>query len=48
MHDCAVGDELVETPVQDYLKQLHSDLKKIIQICGGRYHVFNNRKKDLI
>lgn len=42
------GDELEETPIEDYLKELHSELKKIIKVCGGRYHVFNNRnKKDL-
>ncbi len=41
-------DELEETPIEDYLKELHSELKKIIKVCGGRYHVFNNRnKKDL-
>lgn len=42
------GDELEETPIEDYLKELHSELKKIIKVCGGRYHVFNNKnKKDL-
>lgn len=42
------GDELEETPIEDYLKELHSELKKIIKVCGGRFHVFNNRnKKDL-
>ncbi|XP_052406627.1 GTPase IMAP family member 4-like [Carassius gibelio] len=39
------GDELEERPIEDYLKELHSDLKKLIQVCGGRYHVFNNRNK---
>ncbi|RXN33679.1 GTPase IMAP family member 4-like protein [Labeo rohita] len=42
------GDALEERPIEDYLKELHSDLKKIIQICGGRYHVFNNRDKKSI
>lgn len=37
------GDELEERPIEDYLEELHSDLKKIIQVCGGRYHVFNNK-----
>ncbi|XP_073688646.1 GTPase IMAP family member 4-like [Garra rufa] len=37
------GDELEQRPIEDYLKELHSDLKAIIQVCGGRYHVFNNR-----
>ncbi|KAL1278186.1 hypothetical protein QQF64_024859 [Cirrhinus molitorella] len=40
------GDELEDKPIEDYLKEVHSDLKKIIQICGGRYHVFNNRGKN--
>ncbi|XP_048049372.1 GTPase IMAP family member 4-like [Megalobrama amblycephala] len=41
------GDELEDRPIEDYLKEVHPDLKKIIQICGERYHVFNNRdKKD--
>ncbi|XP_016403659.1 GTPase IMAP family member 4-like, partial [Sinocyclocheilus rhinocerous] len=39
------GDDLEEKPIEDYLKEVHSDLKKIIQLCGGRYHVFNNRDK---
>ncbi|XP_043081753.1 GTPase IMAP family member 4-like [Puntigrus tetrazona] len=40
------GDDLEERPIEDYLKELHSDLKAIIQIYGGRYHVFNNRDKS--
>ncbi|XDV12256.1 hypothetical protein PO909_000965, partial [Leuciscus waleckii] len=39
------GDELVGKPIEDYLKEGHPNLKKIIQICGERYHVFNNRDK---
>ncbi|ROL41032.1 GTPase IMAP family member 4 [Anabarilius grahami] len=41
------GDELEDRSIKDYLKDVHPDLKKIIQIFGERYHVFNNRdKKD--
>ncbi|XP_051745381.1 GTPase IMAP family member 4-like [Ctenopharyngodon idella] len=39
------GDELDDRPIEDYLEEVHPDLKKIIQICGERYHVFNNRNK---
>uniref|UniRef100_A0A673G049 AIG1-type G domain-containing protein n=1 Tax=Sinocyclocheilus rhinocerous TaxID=307959 RepID=A0A673G049_9TELE len=39
------GDELEEKPIEDYLKDSHSDLQKIIRTCGGRFHVFNNRNK---
>lgn len=37
------GDDLEDRRIEDYLKEIHPDLKKIIQICGQRYHVFNNR-----
>lgn len=40
------GDDLDDRPIKDYLQDVHSDLKKIIQICEGRYHVFNNRDKS--
>uniref|UniRef100_A0A671QP64 AIG1-type G domain-containing protein n=1 Tax=Sinocyclocheilus anshuiensis TaxID=1608454 RepID=A0A671QP64_9TELE len=40
------GDELEEKPIEDYLEDPHSDLKTIIRICGGRFHVFNNRNKN--
>ncbi|KTG44031.1 hypothetical protein cypCar_00028941 [Cyprinus carpio] len=38
------GDEL-EEPIEDYLKELHSELEQIIKISGGRVHVFNNRNE---
>ncbi|KAL0197752.1 hypothetical protein M9458_006292 [Cirrhinus mrigala] len=40
------GDELEERPIEDYLKELHPELKKIIRVCAGRCHVFNNRNKE--
>uniref|UniRef100_A0A3B1J253 GTPase IMAP family member 4-like n=1 Tax=Astyanax mexicanus TaxID=7994 RepID=A0A3B1J253_ASTMX len=40
------GDDLEEMTIEDYLKDTHPDLKKIIEVCGGRYHVFNNRDKE--
>ncbi|RXN33680.1 GTPase IMAP family member 4-like protein [Labeo rohita] len=40
------GDALEERPIENYLKELHSHLKKIIQIYGERYHVFNKIEKN--
>ncbi|XP_067283352.1 GTPase IMAP family member 8-like [Pseudorasbora parva] len=39
------GDDLEDRPIEDYLKEVHPNLKTIIQICEKRYHVFNNRDK---
>ncbi|XP_072550072.1 GTPase IMAP family member 4-like [Salminus brasiliensis] len=39
------GDDLEEKTIEEYLRGLHPDLKKILEVCGGRYHVFNNRDK---
>uniref|UniRef100_A0A3B1JHX2 GTPase IMAP family member 8 n=1 Tax=Astyanax mexicanus TaxID=7994 RepID=A0A3B1JHX2_ASTMX len=39
------GDDLEEKTIEEYLKGVHPDLKKILEVCGGRYHVFNNRDK---
>lgn len=30
---------------QDYLQKEHPDLRQIIEQCGGRYHVINNRQR---
>ncbi|KAL7850203.1 hypothetical protein SRHO_G00195520 [Serrasalmus rhombeus] len=40
------GDDLEEKTIEEYLEGVHPDLKKVIEICGGRYHVFNNRDKE--
>uniref|UniRef100_W5KSW4 GTPase IMAP family member 8 n=1 Tax=Astyanax mexicanus TaxID=7994 RepID=W5KSW4_ASTMX len=40
------GDDLEEKTLEDYLKGIHPDLKKILEVCGGRHHVFNNRDKE--
>ncbi|XP_072550238.1 uncharacterized protein [Salminus brasiliensis] len=39
------GDDLEEKTIDEYLEGVHPDLKKILEVCGGRYHVFNNREK---
>ncbi|XP_073713891.1 GTPase IMAP family member 7 [Misgurnus anguillicaudatus] len=35
------GDELTES-IEQTLSEARHDLKKIIDLCGGRYHVFDN------
>ncbi|KAI4899583.1 hypothetical protein NFI96_016491 [Prochilodus magdalenae] len=40
------GDDLEEKTIEEYLEGVHPDLKKIIETCGGSYHVFNNRDKE--
>ncbi|KAI4899571.1 hypothetical protein NFI96_002187 [Prochilodus magdalenae] len=40
------GDDLRKKPIKMYLEGVHPDLKKIIELCGGRYHVFNNRDEE--
>ncbi|KAI4872631.1 hypothetical protein NFI96_024599 [Prochilodus magdalenae] len=37
------GDDLRKKTIKEYLESVHPDLKKVIETCGGRYHVFNNR-----
>ncbi len=31
---------------QDYLEKEHPGLRQIIERCGGRYHVINNRQRQ--
>ncbi|KAG9264149.1 GTPase IMAP family member 8-like [Astyanax mexicanus] len=40
------GDDLEEKTIEGYLEGVHPDLKKILEVCGGRYHVFNNRDNE--
>ncbi|XP_072549138.1 GTPase IMAP family member 8-like [Salminus brasiliensis] len=40
------GDDLEEKTIEEYMKDVQTDLKKILEVCGGRYHVFNNREKE--
>ncbi|XP_064817989.1 GTPase IMAP family member 7-like isoform X1 [Oncorhynchus masou masou] len=39
------GDQLEGKPVEEYLKD-NSDSLKLLSMCGGRHHVFNNKEKD--
>ncbi|XP_039665233.1 GTPase IMAP family member 7-like [Perca fluviatilis] len=38
------GDELQGT-IQDYVQYGHPKLRELINRCGNRYHVFNNKKR---
>ncbi|XP_057674327.1 GTPase IMAP family member 8-like [Corythoichthys intestinalis] len=38
------GDELGGATVQEYVRNGHPKLQEVIRRCGGRYHVFNNKK----
>ncbi|XP_073764886.1 uncharacterized protein [Danio rerio] len=39
------ADQLKGKPLEDYISQ-SSDLQKVIDICDGRYHSFNNQEKN--
>ncbi|XP_076866327.1 GTPase IMAP family member 9-like [Brachyhypopomus gauderio] len=39
------GDQL-ESNIDDYVKNAQRDLKKLLDECEGRYHVFDNTKTD--
>uniref|UniRef100_A0A3Q0S6V2 AIG1-type G domain-containing protein n=1 Tax=Amphilophus citrinellus TaxID=61819 RepID=A0A3Q0S6V2_AMPCI len=38
------GDELKKKTIQQYLQTGHPKLQEVINKCGNRYHVFNNKK----
>ncbi|XP_040898304.1 GTPase IMAP family member 8-like [Toxotes jaculatrix] len=37
------GDDLQDQTMEDYLQEDSEDFKKVINECGGRYQVFNNK-----
>nr|XP_061800155.1 GTPase IMAP family member 9-like [Nerophis lumbriciformis] len=39
------GDELGRATIQEYVTNGHPKLQDVIRRCGGRYYVFNNKKK---
>lgn len=39
------GDELQGKSIQDYVQTGHPKLREVINRCGNRYHVFNNKKR---
>lgn len=39
------GDELLGRTIQDYVQTGHPKLREVINRCGNRYHVFNNKKR---
>ncbi|CAK6983942.1 GTPase IMAP family member 7-like isoform X2, partial [Scomber scombrus] len=32
--------------IQEYVRDNSPDLRRVIQSCGNRFHVFDNRKRD--
>ncbi|KAK5623523.1 hypothetical protein CRENBAI_013031 [Crenichthys baileyi] len=40
------GDYLMGKTVEEYLQKEHPGLRQVIERCGGRYHVFNNRQRQ--
>ncbi|XP_055043837.2 interferon-induced very large GTPase 1-like [Misgurnus anguillicaudatus] len=40
------GDDLKNETIEEYLGNSKSALKNLIEQCGNRYHVFNNKNKD--
>ncbi|XDV54626.1 hypothetical protein PO909_022873 [Leuciscus waleckii] len=40
------GDALNGQTIDDYVKNGHPELRKVIQSCGSRYTVFDNTKKN--
>ncbi|KAK2816908.1 hypothetical protein Q5P01_025099 [Channa striata] len=40
------GDYLMGRTVEEYLHKEHPGLRKVIEQCGGMYHVINNRQRQ--
>ncbi|KAK2859822.1 hypothetical protein Q5P01_004442 [Channa striata] len=40
------GDDLEDTTIQQYIRDGSRDLRQVVQSCGSRFHVFNNRDRD--
>uniref|UniRef100_A0A3B4VQ79 AIG1-type G domain-containing protein n=1 Tax=Seriola dumerili TaxID=41447 RepID=A0A3B4VQ79_SERDU len=40
------GGDLGDMTIQEYVREGSEDLRKVIQRCGGRFHAFENTKKD--
>ncbi|CAG01645.1 unnamed protein product, partial [Tetraodon nigroviridis] len=38
------GDDLQGLEIEEYLRKAPAGLRSVIERCGGRYHVFNNRE----
>ncbi|KAL4617188.1 GTPase IMAP family member 8-like [Arapaima gigas] len=37
------GDDLEDVTIEEFMKNTHPDLKVLVEKCGNRYHVLNNR-----
>ncbi|XP_059415158.1 GTPase IMAP family member 8-like [Carassius carassius] len=40
------GDNLADESIEEFIKEGNPHVKKLINDCGGRYHLFNNKQKD--
>ncbi|KAL1269393.1 hypothetical protein QQF64_031682 [Cirrhinus molitorella] len=41
------GDNLTDESIEDFIKE-DPHIQKLINDCGGRFHVFNNKQKDSV
>uniref|UniRef100_A0A9J8DKX1 AIG1-type G domain-containing protein n=1 Tax=Cyprinus carpio carpio TaxID=630221 RepID=A0A9J8DKX1_CYPCA len=40
------GDNLTDESIEDFIKEGDPHVQKLVNDCGGRFHVFNNKQKD--